>query len=63
MQHVGTAAANDLFDIVGRMIANEREACAKIAESFLEIKSDYGGEVYIVGEIVSAIRTREGEGK
>lgn len=32
-QHVGnTAAEDDLYDIVGRMMDAEREACAKVAE-------------------------------
>lgn len=32
-QHVGnTAAEDELWDIVGRMIAAEREACACVAE-------------------------------
>jgi len=59
MQHVGTAAANDLFDIVGRMLAAEREACAKIAD---EHDGKYQGNDVTSVRIAAAIR-RQGQGE
>jgi len=66
MQHVGTAAANDLFDIIGRMIANEREACAKVADDMKEWARDTewdAGVEHAKQAIAAAIRTRQGEGQ
>ena len=62
VMNVGSAAANDLWEIVGRLMADadaaiaaEREACAKIAdETGLQ-------EDWTAARIASAIRARSTE--
>jgi hypothetical protein len=66
MEHAGPLAAsleNDLCDIVGRLMAAEREACAKLAEQ-AERRALKAGASNTAGyclEIASAIRARAKE--
>ena len=58
-QHVGnTAAEAELWDIVGRMIAAEREACAQIADDHLRTFEPYGPGNDRAQKIAAAIRAR-----
>ena len=61
MMNVGTAEGRELEDIVVRLLAMEREACAKLAGELANVWDDTTGH-FKGREIAAAIRARGKEG-